>query len=258
MTAVLVQEIGLDRLVLPSPDEPFAPCGSHRAARPGNVSRDENTRAWHRWMLGHHAAFCVWRLMSEVLAAGTAGVAAALYHAYSALLLYSGSCTPAVYDSVIRPRMRAAHPAFSGTWARDYRQVRAHLAEAAPAAGSPLKEAVKFNRLVHMSVAARLVPGGGSLLRDSARDVHAAPTQEETDLFDSFFLTDRGPVCAHDFVTHLRLRVATIRADLDDHPLDVHYDRAALNEFQSHLATHLAFPAEIAESVLTEGAKNRD
>ncbi|MET0133431.1 MAG: L-tyrosine 3-hydroxylase, partial [Kibdelosporangium sp.] len=201
-------------------------------------------------------AFCVWRLMSENLAAAVAGregalaVTSALYDSYSALLLYAGSCTPQVYDTVIRSKMKACDPAFSGTWARDYRQVLVRLAEVAPAPGSPLKAAIKFNRLVHMSVAARLVPVGGSLLRDSGREAHAAPSRLEGDLFDTFFLTSRQPVCVHDFVAQLRLLTAKILTDLGQHPVDVRYGRAELNDFQSRIAAHLATPVQVAESLL--------
>ena len=256
-----VGEIDLDRLLLPMPGTPVSQCDgpAYQRSVPGAttwvLSADENTRAWYRWLVGHQASFCVWRLMSEALAmveAGRADAAAtvtALYDSYSALLLYSGSCTAETYASVIRSRMRACHPAFSGTWARDFRDVLARLARVAPAAGSPLKGAVKFNRLVHMSVAARLVPSGGSLLRDSGHDTEQ-PSREEGDLLDSFFLTDRGELCARDFLAQLRRLTQTMLTDLGHRALDVHYDRAALNDFQSRVPAYLGIPQQVAGSIL--------
>ncbi|GAA0362487.1 hypothetical protein NE235_22510 [Actinoallomurus spadix] len=262
-----VQKVDLGLLVLPLPDQPFAACDGpthHRvSAHETLIDADENTRGWYRWLLGHHVTFCIWRLMSESLGAVLAGRAEAadtvarLYDAYSALLLYAGSCTPAVYDSVIRSRMRARHPAFSGTWARDYREVLVRLAAVAPAPGTPLKESLKLNRLAHMSMAARLVPSGGSLLRDAGRDAHQAPTVEESDLLDSFFLTGRRSVCSREFVEQLHHRTRAVLTDLEHQPLEVRYDRAALDDLQARITTHIAFPAQAAEAILTEGTDNR-
>ncbi|MEU7475016.1 L-tyrosine 3-hydroxylase [Lentzea sp. NPDC042327] len=248
----------LPRLTVPLPQNPLAPCAWH----PGDVdepvgpppSDSEAEFAWYRWLLGHHGAFCVWRLLSAALGRGDLDEAAVLHDTYSALLLYSGSCRPEVYLSVIRPRMAARHPALSGTWARDHRHAAALLAGARPAPGSALRAAVKFNRLVHMTVAARLVPVGGSLLRDAGRDVHQAPTEDEQALLDDFFLVDRAQVCAHVFTAALRARVAALLADLATQPVHAIYDRDAVNHFQTDLPVHIARLVPIAEAALADGA----
>jgi hypothetical protein len=255
------------RLTLPMPDRAFSPCDRVRhltSSAPAFVDlTGAGTRAWYRWILGHHLSFCVWRLMAEALAAAARGseraldVTARLYDSYSALLLYAGSCTPHVYDSQIRARMKACSPAFSGMWARDYREVLDRLATVAPAAGSPLKRALKFNRLVHMSTATRLVPGP-SLLRESGHDTHAQPTESECDLLDSFFLTDRAATCEHTFVAQLKLRTTMALGDLDRHRVDVHYDRAEVNDFQRRITAHLRAPEQLAEQVLAEGTGRLD
>ncbi|QKV74044.1 L-tyrosine 3-hydroxylase [Amycolatopsis sp. Hca4] len=248
----------LPRLTVPLPQDPFTPCAGDTgdAGEPAGPppADGEAELAWYRWLLGHHGAFCAWRLLSAALGRGDLGEAADLHDTYSALLLYSGSCTPEVYCSVIRPRMAARHPAMSGTWARDHRHAAALLAAARPAPGSALKVAVKFNRLVHMTVAARLVPDGGSLLRDAGRDVHCAPTEGEQALLDDFFLVDRAPVCAHVFTAALRERVAALLADLAARPVRASYDRDAVNQFQVDLPVHIGRLVPIAETALAEGA----
>ncbi|MEV6716738.1 L-tyrosine 3-hydroxylase [Lentzea sp. NPDC051208] len=248
----------LPRLTVPLPQNPFDPCAWHAGdidEPVGPPPLDSETEiAWYRWLLGHHGAFCVWRLLSAALGRGDLDEAAVLHDTYSALLLYSGSCSPEVYRSVIRPRMAARHPAMSGTWARDHRHAAALLAEARPAPRSALKAAVKFNRLVHMTVAARLVPVGGSLLRDAGRDVQLAPTEDEQALLDDFFLVDRAPVCAHVFAAALRARVAVLLADLAARPVRATYDRDAVNHFQTDLSMHIARLVPIAEAALADGA----
>ncbi|WP_410586419.1 L-tyrosine 3-hydroxylase [Amycolatopsis sp. lyj-23] len=254
----------LPRLTVPLPQNPFTPC----LGLAGDVGKPEVGEAvgpapldseaefaWYRWLLGHHGAFCAWRLLAAALARGDLGEAADLYDTYSALLLYAGSCRPEVYRSVIRPRMAARHPAMSGKWVRDQRHVSALLAGAQPAPGSPLKAAVKFNRLVHVTVAARLVPAGGSLLRDAGRDVHDVPTEAEQALVDDFFLVDRAAVCAHAFGAAVRARASALLADLTEWPVRVTYDRDAVNQFQTGLPVHIGRLVPIAEAALGEGAK---
>lgn len=247
----------LPRLTVPLPHEPLAPCAGHAVDPVEPVGPSpagpEAEVAWYRWLLGHHGAFCAWRLLSDALGRGDLDEAAALHDAYSALLLYSGSCRPEVYGSVIRPRMAARHPAMSGTWARDHRHATALLAGVRPTPGSALKEAVKFNRLVHMTVAARLVPSGGSLLRDAGWDVHRTPTEDEQGLLDDFFLVDRVPVCAHVFTASLRTRVAALMADLAVRPVRATYEREAVNHFQTDLPVHIGRLVLIAEAALADG-----
>jgi hypothetical protein len=265
----------IPRIVIPLPQEPLTPCPAEEALPDGALSRQRpasctaelNVRpvppppidseaefSWYRWALGHQGSFVTWRLMSSALDRRDLDQAAALFDAYSALLLYAGSCTPEVYTTVIRPRMVARHPAMSGTWARDYRHITAQLAEITPARGSALKEAVKFNRLVHMSVAHRLVPAGGSLLRDAGHDVHQAPTEEEQAIIDDFFLMDRAANCVRGFVAALRARVLTILEDLRTTPARGCYDREAVNRFEEDVPVHIGRLVSIAEATLLEGA----
>lgn len=265
----------IPRIVIPLPLEHLSPCWAQEGMATGTVPRQraascpaalnvqpvppppfdsEAEFAWYRWVLGHHGSFVTWRLLSSALDRRDFDEAAALYDAYSALLLYAGSCTPEVYAAVIRPRMTARHPAMSGTWARDYRHITAQLAEVVPARGSALKEAVKFNRLVHMTVAYRLVPTGRSLLRDAGHDVHQEPTEEEQSIIDDFFLMDRAPNCVPGFVAALRARVSAILADVHLNPARAGYDREAVNRFQEEVPEHIGRLVSIAEAKLLEGA----
>ncbi|EME65656.1 hypothetical protein [Amycolatopsis decaplanina] len=265
----------IPRIVVPLPRQDLSPCSAEEEIPDGAPPRQchapcaerlnlhpvppppvqsEAEFAWYRWVLGHQGSFVTWRLLSSALDRRDLDEAAALFDAYSALLLYSGSCTRDVYATVVRPRMAARHPAMSGMWARDYRHINAQLAEVVPAPGSALKEAMKFNRLVHMTVAHRLVPAGGSLLRDAGHDAHQAPTAEELDILDDFFLLDRAPNCARGFVAASRARVAATLADLRMCPVREFYKREAVNRFQEDLPAHIGRVGSIAEATLLEGA----
>jgi hypothetical protein len=269
-------------LRLPMPSTPFAPCDGFTCRRPGraqsiparrsapSTSASDEALAWHRWLLGHQASFGVWRLICRSLSDvaghgdcdGGTGAAAhraltvttELFTVYSALLFYSGSCTSRVYADAIRPRMTACHPAFSGTWSRDYELVRVLLESPLSACepGARLKGAVKFNRLVHMSVAKRLVPGGNSLLRDSGQ-VGSPPTDDERDLFDAFFGTRRATICAHEFVDQLIDRAELILTDLAAHPVSVRYGRDDLDRFQLELHRRFERLPGITCEVMTKG-----
>jgi len=158
-----------------------------------------------RWILGHHAAFLTWRTAYRALTAVLARedeeavrLAATAYDVYSALLLYTGSCTADVYASAIRPAMAAADPAFSGRWASDYKPLPNLLQEIRRTQSSrrlaPLLRAVRTNQLVHMSVASRLVPDGVSLLREAGYDRRSPVTNRQRAVFDEFFAVEHGPV----------------------------------------------------------------
>ncbi|MFI9005928.1 L-tyrosine 3-hydroxylase [Actinosynnema sp. NPDC053489] len=246
-------------LRLPWPDAPFTSgddcadpsCVAHAdPTRPPDVPRRwpevdrDGTIGWYRWIVGHHAAVCAWRLMVERLTDALAGAPGAgtavaeLFDAYSALLLYSGSCSPETYAAVIRARMKARHPAFSGTWARDHEHVTALVARFRPHAGTRLKQALKFNGYVHMGVGRRLVPAGKSLLRESGGHAGAV-TEADRDRFDEFFLIDRAPVCAAGFEGQTAERVGLALADLAVRPADVDYGDDRVNALQAALPTHL-------------------
>ncbi|MDR6593482.1 L-tyrosine 3-hydroxylase [Saccharothrix longispora] len=234
---------GLPPLRLPMPDAGFAdcapPCRRPPLPPPVGVEADPDALGWYRWMLGHHVAVCVWRLLCDHLPEAPANPAAGevvadLYDAYSALLLYSGSCSPQTYATVIRARMKARHPAFSGTWARDYEQVSELLGRFRPFAGERVKRALKTNRLVHMTVAKRLVPQGKSLLRESGMD----PTRTvdtDRDRFDEFFGVDRAEVCRDEFADQLADRVRLVLDDLAARPDPVRYDNADVSRLQAEL-----------------------
>ncbi|MFE5571161.1 L-tyrosine 3-hydroxylase [Amycolatopsis japonica] len=269
-------------LWLPMPSEPFSPCDdlSCRRSRTtrkipaarsaSSTTASDEDLAWRRWLLGHHASFGVWRLLCHILSdsAGhgecdpdtrpdvhrTLTVAAELFDVYSALLLYSGACTPEIYAAAIRPRMVACHPAFSGTWSRDYEQVRALLRPPVPTCepGVRLKRAVKFNRLVHMAVAKRLVPDGNSLLRDSGQ-AGSSPTDGERDLFDTFFRTRRATICVHEFTGQLIDRTELILSDLAVYPVGMRYGRDDLDRFQAELRGHFERLSVLTGELMTKG-----
>ncbi|MFI0479683.1 hypothetical protein [Actinomadura sp. 9N215] len=153
--------------------------------------------AWYRWITGHQTAFLGWRALRSALArAAPTSELIALLDLYSVLLLYTGSCSPSVYEQRIRSRMMRWHPAFSGEWAPDHQGIPQALKQAADDRPD-LRLARRVNVHVHAAVAERLVPEGGSLLQQTGRPAGRAPSYEEFDLYDRFFDTERGPVCEH-------------------------------------------------------------
>ncbi len=166
------------QLRIPQPHDPFRvhTKGPMPAIGWRNAPDDPDELARYRWWIGHHLAFCVWRLLSERLASiandqqtqpPSVAASIAMYDVYSVLLLYAGSCSPEVYLRTIRPAMVAADPAFSGRWARDYEAIPGLLRtirRTRPAelvAG--LLAAARTNQVVHMAVGKRLVHDGPSL-----------------------------------------------------------------------------------------------
>ncbi|MFI7123866.1 L-tyrosine 3-hydroxylase [Amycolatopsis sp. NPDC049868] len=257
-----VRNLGLTTLLLPMPEAPFGDCcgcggPALKEVQAAPPVADVNAGALYRWLLGHHGAFCVWRLTSEVISAGEHGqrgalnTVAALVDTYSALLLYAGSCSPHVYGTVLRTAMIAMNPAFSGTWARDYEHISARLRQLERSSDSAsLKEALRFNRVVHATIAVRMVPSGRSLLREAGRTKNQTPTDEERDVLDSFFLTARGAMCRRGFLAQLQQRSRLVVEDIRGRPLDVQYDREPLNQFQSRVEEHLDRATAIAEAIL--------
>jgi hypothetical protein len=143
--------------------------------------------AFYRWVLGHHVAFGVWRMLNDLfgsmlregLTEHSMVEAAAWYDSYSWAQLYAGSCGPQIYAAAIRPRMVALNPAFSGVFARDYERVIALLTEVNPPAFGVLRQALKRHRLVHMSLAGLLLPDGKSLLKQAGRKASGPTTDSE-------------------------------------------------------------------------------
>ncbi|HET9255820.1 MAG TPA: L-tyrosine 3-hydroxylase [Pseudonocardiaceae bacterium] len=248
----------LDWLRLPMPGEPFAGCDGCAPPPPGSrlARGDEHAVGWYRWILGHQLVFCVWRLMCDYLSRASAGdPLAELYDAYTALLLYAGSCTEPVYAATIRSRMAACHPGFTGTWARDHERLRELLSQVRLAADDRLKRAVRFNRLVHMAVARRLVPSGGSLRHESGNRA-SVTTDADRDRLDWFFRTERAPVCRHEFDGQLTRRIVLALTDIATRPVPARYDREEINRFQAGLAGHIEPLPRLA--ALAPSAGSRD
>ncbi|MEU1124405.1 hypothetical protein ABZ371_12765 [Streptomyces sp. NPDC005899] len=182
---------------------------------------------WFRWITGHQATFAVWQLTAHALhqarnrADPTPSLRAMtdLTDAYTSMLLYTSSCPADVYGTVIRPSMYLQHRSFSGTWAPDFVPVRGLLRgrktewDSTPE-GERLKHAVRTYHTVHAGVAAKLVPGGRSLLQESSAEI--TPTQPETQalLYDHYFLTLRAPVGAVELIDQLRSRLRAIWLDV--------------------------------------------
>lgn len=222
------------QLRIPQPHDPFRvhTKGPMPAIGWRNAPDDPDELARYRWWIGHHLAFCVWRLLSERLASiandqqtqpPSVAASIAMYDVYSVLLLYAGSCSPEVYLRTIRPAMVAADPAFSGRWARDYEAIPGLLRtirRTRPAelvAG--LLAAARTNQVVHMAVGKRLVHDGPSLLRQSDRGADQPVTDRERDLFDEFFLVKRVHVPRAAFVAQLRALTSLVASDVAQRPL---------------------------------------
>ncbi|MET8537767.1 hypothetical protein ABZV67_39970 [Streptomyces sp. NPDC005065] len=257
-------------LTLPMPGEPYTCSMTHAppvlawrhdtTAEMPDSSAEERERSWYRWILGHQIAFCVWRLICDELSLIQPGIdcngsvsasmdrVAALYDDYSALLLYSGACSPETYHSVIRHNMVSAHPAFSGTWARDYERVLALLRDRVEQRPGALRAALKTNRLVHMAVAKRLVPSDNSLLREAGA-AHAPVVESDRCRLDAFFGTVRGTPCRHDLASELRCRVAAALRDLERHSLDANYGCDRIHALQGGVTAQL----ELLSTISAEG-----
>ena len=181
--------------------------------------------AWFRWITGHQVCFVLWRLLAQVDPGGTAPPSAnhvrtarTCLDAYSAMLLYTGSCTREVYLAHVRPTMARQHPSFSGTWAPDHHPVR-HLlrGRGGLAHVGDVATALQENHRVHDAVAAWLVPDGSSLLQQ-ARLGRVDPELARL-LYDAYFVTVRRPVAGWDLAAQLLRRAVAVAADLAANPL---------------------------------------
>ena len=236
---------GLEPLTLPEPGAPddatafgadLADAYSHACeliwdAQAGDVpglvpgiSKEE--LYWFRWITGHQLSFISWRLMAQLADDAESGrlpaeIALAQMRRYvllySAMLVYTGSCPRGLYHDVIRPSMWLRHRSFSGSWAPDFWPVRdllrvRHLAFPPSDELTEFVKAVKVHQLVHDGIAARLVPNGASLLRQSSarrmdmRLLHV--------IYDNYFLTLRAQVGRHEVVAQLLRRVMAITQDV--------------------------------------------
>jgi hypothetical protein len=181
---------------------------------------------WFRWITGHQLTFVLWQELGRRAAEASVaqdsrdGVpsAARLVRGYSAMLLYTASCTRDVYHRVIRPSMALHHPGFTGAWARDYGPVRTLLRGRLPAAWSGGADALlhesTLNDAVHEGIAGKLVPAAPSLLQSAADNGRILPRDVRAVLFDTYFLTLRAPSTPSEVTAQLLRRVRAVRDDL--------------------------------------------
>lgn len=180
---------------------------------------------WFRWITGHQTTFILWQLLAQVVKHGASDeeVAAADQEScrvficgYSAMLLYTGSCTREIYHRVIRPGMILQHPGFSGSWARDFWPVRGMLrAGGGEPPDTPLGRERALNVLIHEGIAEKLVPGGRSLLKSVAGQ--PGMTWKRSTLaviYDTYFLTLRAAVPHEVVLRQLMRRLHAIGRDL--------------------------------------------
>ena len=238
--------VDLPVLRLPMPGAELIPCADGCFQTPIAIRTPEDPveLAVHRWFLGHHGAFLVWKSLSDSLDRlirepdpRLVRLAALGYDAYSVMLAYSGSCSREVYEDVIRPMMMTFDPAFSGRWARDYEPLPALLRRArtarGPVAAEPLSVASKANLVAHMEVMRRLVPDGPSLLREAGR-AREETTDAERARFDEFFLVSRENVCVSRYHAHRAAILSAIGHDLEKRPLSTACGET-LRTFTTHL-----------------------
>ena len=201
--------------------------GPRRAAQvgPGAPASAEQL-FWFRWITGHQLTFLFWQELrrrageAPTAPGGPGGLpsAARLVRGYSAMLLYTASCTRDVYHRLIRPSMVRYHPGFAGSWARDYGHVRALLRGRLPTAwggrADPLLRECTLHDAVHEGIARKLVPGAPSLLQASAGSGRILPREVRAVLYDTYFLTLRAPCSRPDVTSQLLRRVRAVRDDL--------------------------------------------
>lgn len=234
---------GLEPLILPNPDvaDDDLPAGRDHVgyrdacervldARMGAGAESEREISWFRWLTGHQVSFVIWRLMAQTMRDVDAGrtswpdgcrVLADYVRGYCAMLLYTGSCPPRVYQDLIRPSMYLQHRGFSGAWAPDYRPVRDVFRGRLRPGPGELATAVGLYQAIHDGVAAKLVPAGPSL-RASARRTGDIRLPDPTVLglfYDNYFLTVRAQVSRPDVVAQLLRRLVAVTQDVTAHGL---------------------------------------
>jgi L-tyrosine peroxygenase len=195
---------------------------------PGAAPVAVEDRAMYRWMLGHQAAFGVWLLLSDNLRAMARGelgpchqdIVAWLFDRYSETLVYSGSCSTKTYADHIRPAMTLAHPAFSGRWGRDYETVQGLLREIGVSPSTTVGNAFQRNRRIHVRVARKLVPEGGSLFRNAGGPTAHPTSDTERDLYDRFFRVQRRLTSRRSLLNQLTARFTAMHRDIARYPLD--------------------------------------
>ncbi|MFI7301163.1 hypothetical protein [Streptomyces sp. NPDC050121] len=266
----------VEPLLMPEPGQPAHLCASacgqpveedvrrFRLAAAGvsysfRAPADADHLIRYRWIVGHQAAFVVWRLLAHQLkrvvsrpgpAKDAVAAAARLYDVYSLLFLYTASCSAQRYAATVRADMAANHPAFSGEWAPDHHLIPALTRQARAIRPqelvSALDLAARFNQRVHWAIAEKLVPDGVSLLQETGRGPGKAPGPEEAEIYDAFFGVQRYPVCERALSAQAARRAAQVMCDIAQRGL--HGPDACRPRFE---AAHAA-QAERLESQTTE------
>ncbi|MER5784147.1 hypothetical protein ABT104_20885 [Streptomyces mobaraensis] len=202
---------------------------------------------WFRWITGHHISFVLWRLVAAALDRLGAGeeedlaTAREIHHhvrAYSAMMLYTGSSTPEIYNAVIRPSMYRLHSTFSGTWAADFPAVRSlfrgRKVPPVPAGeADALMREVALGHRIHLGTAAKLVADGRSLLQHLVDNPPERQPRMWTSVFDCYFLTLRAPVAGQEVLAQLLRRCKAVAMDLTTnglYPSVAHYPGPAPDE----------------------------
>jgi L-tyrosine peroxygenase len=183
---------------------------------------------WFRWITGHQISFIIWRLLAAALrrvgddASEQCELATAItqyVRGYCAMLLYTSSCSRAIYNETVRPSMYRLHTTFSGTWAPDYPAVRSlfHGRKAPPVPSGqvgPLMQQIRLSQRIHLAVADKLVVGGRSLLQRSIADRDKPQPRMWGAIFDCYFLTIRAPVSQLEIAVQLLRRQKAVAIDL--------------------------------------------
>jgi len=195
-----------------------------------------------RWITGHQISFIAWRMAAQLLAeidrgrqptAATVAEISTYVDVYSAMLIYSGSCTSRRYHDHIRPSMQLHHPGFSGSWAPDYVPIR-HLLRGRlePLHQAPnsdqLRHAVDVNIAVHEWIAEKLVPDGVSLLRGTSQSAVHQGARLLNQLYDNYFMTNRGETSRSGITAQLLRRVSAVVQDIQANGLTTDQEIAEL------------------------------
>ncbi|GAA2682863.1 MULTISPECIES: hypothetical protein [Actinosynnema] len=204
-----------------------------RRSAPALTDADEAHRVfWFRWITGHQATFAVWQCLARAQHDAEAepdeprhlAVMGRLVQAYTAMLLYTGSCPNDVYHEVVRPSMFLQHRGFSGAWAPDFAPVRRLLRGRSfpwseSPAGQELQEHVRAYHEVHAGIAAKLVPGGRSLLQETVAETRLLHPQMRAVVYDNYFMTLRAPVDRSEVARQLVRRLKAIALDVTENGL---------------------------------------
>jgi len=181
---------------------------------------------WFRWITGHQTTFILWQLLAVALATPRAGDqceaarrARILVRGCSLMLLYAGSSPLATYSSTIRPIMALQHPHLSGSWAPDFRAVRAALRGRIPFEDGPQTRALlsecELNRRIHRCIGQKLVPNGPSLLQTAPPgDMRGWRSDMLSILYDSTFMTIRTTISYETIIVQLLRRLRAIGLDV--------------------------------------------